>query len=178
MERLFDKEERYILKNLMEYPEEFKDKCLSVYEDDEEMKELLEEGSVLVLRKIRMEIEKGITSSDIVEAYETDKMDEIVQRAYMIEKNKELKEDIMKLYNEQYISKGKYIRNGQVFINPCMYRPPVSAEIIPDEKMAPLEKAIQEHITCLENRRAAGRIAAEKHIAGGGMPLSLTKDDE
>ena len=101
----------------------------------------------------------------------------------MIEKNKNLKEDFIKLYDQQYSSKGKYIKNGEVHskltrLEFCEYRPPVSFKVIPDSKMAPLEKAIQEHLTFLEGRRAAGRIAAEKHIAGGGTTLSLTKDDE
>ena len=35
--------------------------------------------------------------------------------------------------------------------------------------MADLEKSIQKHLDYNESRRAAGRIAAENHITGGGI---------
>ena len=174
MGRIFNEEERKIYKDLIEYPETFIDKCLSVFPEDEEMIELLEEKSFLVILKIQREINKEITSSDIVDANEHYNMDEIIQRAYMIEKNKDLKNDFNKLYEQQYTSKGKYIRNGKVLnaftrLKFCEYRPPVSAEVISDSKMADLEKSIQKHLDYNESRRAAGRIAAENHIAGGGI---------
>ena len=84
MERIFNKKEREIYKDLMEYPETFIDKCLSVFPEDEEMVELLEEKSFLVISKIQREINKEITSSDIVDANEHYNMDEIIQRAYMM----------------------------------------------------------------------------------------------
>lgn len=174
MGRIFNEEERKIYKDLMEYPETFIDKCLSVFPEDEEMVELLEEKSFLVISKIQREINKEITSSDIVDANEHYNMDEIIQRAYMIEKNKDLKNDFNKLYEQQYTSKGKYIKNGIVLnkitrFKFCEYRPPVSAEVISDSKMAGLEKSIQKHLDYNESRRTAGRIAAENHIAGGGI---------
>ncbi len=48
----------------------------------------------------------------------------------------------------------------------CPYRPPVSVEVIPDEKMRPLEEAIQRHLDYNEARRAAGRVKAGEWIAG------------
>ena len=158
MEKIFTAKEREKYKGLIEYPEEFIDKCLTVYLDDEEMAELLKEKSFLVITKIQREINKEITSSDIVEACEYDNIDEIVQRAYKIEINKELQNDFIKLYDQQYTSKGKYIKDGQVLskitrLSVCDYRPPVSTEIIPDSKMVGLEKSIQKHLEYKQNTR-------------------------
>ena len=168
MEKIFTDKERENYKGLIEYPEDFIDKCLTIYLDDEEMVELLKEKSFLVITKIQREINKEITSSDIVEAYEYDNIDEIVQRAYKIEINKELQNDFIKLYDKQYRSKGKYIKDGRVVssLGKNYFMKPVSAKPAPDYKMSSRCEAALEYN---ENCQAAGRIAAENYIAGGGI---------
>ena len=180
MEKIFTDKERENYKGLIEYPEEFIDKCLTVYLDDEEMAELLKEKSFLVITKIQREINKEITSSDIVEAYEYDNIDEIVQRAHKTEINKDLQNDFIKLYDKQYRSKGKYIKDGKVYskapkLKMVEYRKPVSAKPAPDYKMSPSCKAALEYN---ENCQAAGRIAAENHIAGGGILPSFDEEEK
>ena len=168
MERIFTDKERENYKGLIEYSEEFIDKCLNVYLDDEEMVELLKEKSFLVITKIQREINKEITSSDIIEAYEYDNIDEIVQTAYKIEINKDLQNDFIKLYDKQYRSKGKYIKDGRVVssLGKNYFRKPVSVEKLPIPEPSDRLKAALEYN---ENCQAAGRIAAGNHIAGGGI---------
>ena len=169
MGRIFTKEQREKYKNLIEYPQKFIDKCLSIYKEDEEIKELLEEKSFLINAVINSIVNKQITSSEIVEAYRNDNIDEIVQMAYKIELCKDLQKDFMKLYDEQYRSKGKYIKDGKVYNNApklVEYRKPVSVKPVPGYKMSPSCKAALEYN---ENCQAAGRIAAENYIAGGGI---------
>ena len=175
MEKIFTDKERENYKGLIEYPEEFIDKCLTIYLDDEEMAELLKEKSFLVITKIQREINKEITSSDIVEANEYDNIDEIVQRAYKIEINKDLKNDFIKLYDKQYRSKGLFIENGKVVARMSMggYRSANLKSIHPTSEVNPYWKAVLEYD---EDRRAAGKIAAENHIAGGGILPSFDEE--
>ncbi len=156
MKRRFTEEQRNQYKDLIEYSQEFIDKCLLVFAEDEEMKELLEEKSFLVNAILNSEIKKENSSKEIC---------------------KTLKNDFIKLYNEQYRSKGLFIENGKVVARMGMggYRSANLESIHPTSEVNPYWKAVLEYN---EDRRAAGRIAAENHIAGGGILPSFDEEEK
>lgn len=156
MERRFTEEQRNQYKDLIEYPQAFIDKCLLVFAEDEEMKELLEEKSFLVNAILNSEIKKENSSKEIC---------------------KTLKNDFIKLYNEQYRSKGLFIENGKVVARMGIgnYRCAKLVSVHPSFEISPRCKAALEYN---ESRRAAGRIAAENHIAGGGILPSFDDNEK
>jgi len=108
-------EQRNKYKGFIEYPKEFIDKCLLVYPNDELLKELLEEKSFALVAILDERKSDIISTEEIVEASKNGKMDDIVERAKKVEEAKDLYKDFYKLYDEQYHSKGYYIKDGKVY---------------------------------------------------------------
>lgn len=168
-------EQREKYKGLMDYPKGFIDKCLLVYPNDELVKELLEEKSLALLAILEERKLEVISTEEIVEASKNGKMDEIVERAKNIEASKELYKDFSELYDEQYHSKGNYIKDGKVHYNERVFNSyvtrhsllrnfsnPVLVEKVPEHKPS---KTLVAALDYNDARRAAGLTAAENHIS-------------
>ena len=169
------KEQREKYKGLMEYPQEFIDKCLLVYPNDELVKELLEERSLALLAVLDERRSQIISTEEIVEASKNGEMDDIVERAKKVEEAKELYNDFRVLYDEQYHSKGNYIKDGKVHYSETVFNSyvtrhsllrkfskPVLNEKLPEKKPSKMLKAALDYN---ESRYAAGIVAAGNHIS-------------
>lgn len=105
-------------KNKMEYPKEFIDKCLSIFPEDEEIKTLLDDKSYSLGEELQKRLKQMISAEELSKATEEGTMDELVKRVNTIKGTKELFARFIDLYDEQYRSKGKFIRNGLVGYSP------------------------------------------------------------
>lgn len=113
----FTKEKREIYKDRIQYPSHFIEKCLLTFPDDELVKDLLEEKSFLMCALLDERMNKEITVEQISDASDNNTLDIIVKKAKTIKACKELYSDFRTLYDEQYHSKGLYIKNGEVHYN-------------------------------------------------------------
>ena len=96
-------------KNKIEYPQEFIDKCLSVYPDDEDVKQLIEDKSFLLGRYLRQHVPALITKKELKEASENGTMEELNKRGEEIKVKRSLANDFDSLYEEQYLRKDLHI---------------------------------------------------------------------
>lgn len=107
-----EKQLKKSFKNKMEYPQEFIDKCLYAYPDDEEIKQLLEDKSYGLRMALKKKCPKEITTEELIEAAEKGTTDELVERGKRIKAAKELCDDFFELYDEQYLSRGHMISDS------------------------------------------------------------------
>lgn len=165
---IFTEKEIELYKNKMEYPQEFIDKCLKLYPDNEEVKELLDMKSFLLGSYIKNSIPAAITYEDIVEANKKCDFTEVARKNKERMDKSELLSKFLELYDEQYHSKGKCIKNGKVYFSLLReYKAPIKCEILPPEK-GPSKRLIAA-LDYNESCRAAGLKAAENYIAGGAI---------
>ncbi len=102
---------------LMEYPEEFQKKCISLYPDNEKIIDLLSKKSYLLYNELVIPDE--VTDEEIVEASKSNNFTEVARKNADRMAKKQLRDEFDKLYDEQYLSKGKYIDGyGIVVKNP------------------------------------------------------------
>lgn len=94
---------------LMEYPEEFQKKCLTLYPDNKEIIDLLSKKSYLLYDKLKKLVPNEITDEEIFEASKAKNFDEIAKKNTDRKEKMQLIEDFNKLYDDQYLSKGSYI---------------------------------------------------------------------
>ncbi len=168
-------DQKELYKNKMEYPQEFIDRCLKVFPDNEIVKELLETKSFLLGSYIKNSIPAAITYEDIVEANKKCDFTEVARKNKERMDKSELFNKFMKLYDEQYSSNGWYIKDGKVHYNENVFNSyvtrhsllrnfskPVLAEKVPEYKPSKsLVAALDYNDAC----RAAGLTAAENHIS-------------
>lgn len=112
MSNWYEETQKKLNKNKMEYPQEFIDKCLKVYPNDEVIKTLLDDKSFLLGAELEKRSKIKISSEELAESGKKGTTSELVKKADTIKAAKELLSDFIKLYDEQYRSKGNYIRNG------------------------------------------------------------------
>ncbi len=96
-------------KNKIEYPQEFIDKCLSVYPDDEDVKQLIEDKSFLLGRYLRQHVPALITKKELIEASKNGTMEELNKRGEEIKIKRGLADDFDRLYEDQYLRKDLHI---------------------------------------------------------------------
>ena len=97
-------------KNKMEYPQEFIDKCLKAYPDNEEVKQLLDDKSFLLGSFLREHMPKEITSKELSESPE---------KAIEVIIKRELVRDFDLLYETQYLRKSLHMTSvGMVESDP------------------------------------------------------------
>jgi len=65
----------------MQYPEEFKQKVLSVYSDSEEIRNMLDSGNVFLGRYLDEARQGGLSPKEVVDAYESMNLLAIYQKA-------------------------------------------------------------------------------------------------
>ena len=101
--------------NKMEYPQDFIDKCLSVYPDNEEIKELLEDKSFLLGKFLKTNISL-ITKEELKKSTK----EELDKRRKEIQAKQDLILDFEILYENQYLRNNKCIdeRCGLVYNDP------------------------------------------------------------
>ena len=151
-------------KNKMEYPQEFIDKCLCVYPDDEEIKQLLKDKSYGLRMALNKKCPKEITAEELIEAAEKGTTDELVERGKRIKAAKELCDDFFELYEEQYLSKGRAISdNGLEYDSPSIklnydirHGKIKRGEPITNAQLASLERNISYRLKQNESRRIHG----------------------
>ena len=114
MAKWYDDMQKKLNKNKMEYPKEFIDKCLSVFPEDEEIKTLLDDKSFLLGVELEKRSKQVISAEELAKASENGSTEEVVKKAIIIKGAKELFASFIELYDEQYRSKGKFIREGLV----------------------------------------------------------------
>jgi len=104
---------------LMEYPEEFQKKCISLYPDNERIIDLLSKKSYLLYNELL--IPEEVTDDEILEASKKKKFTEVARKNALRMAKLQLRDDFDKLYEEQYLSKGNYIdKNGIVVSDPIV----------------------------------------------------------
>ena len=151
-------------KNKMEYPQEFIDKCLYAYPDDEEIKQLLEDKSYGLRMVLNKKCPKEITTEELIEAAEKGTTDELVERGKRIKAAKELCDDFFELYEEQYLSKGRAISdNGLEYDSPSIklnydirHGKIKREEPITNAQLASLQRNISYRLKQNESRRIHG----------------------
>lgn len=114
MSNWYDDMQKELNKNKMEYPQEFVDKCLSVFPEDEEIKTLLDDKSFLLGEALQKKSKQVISTEELAKASEIGTTEEVVKKAKTIEGAKELFANFIDLYDEQYRSKGYFITAGLV----------------------------------------------------------------
>ena len=112
MANWYNEMQRNLNKNKMDYPQDFIDKVLESFPEDEEMKTLLNDKSFLLGEYLKKMSSKKISAEELTSANENGTMEELVKKGNQIKAAKELFSDFIKLYDEQYRSKGKFINNG------------------------------------------------------------------
>lgn len=151
-------------KNKMEYPQEFIDKCLYAYPDDEEIKQLLKDKSYGLRMALNKKCPKEITTEELIEAAEKGTTDELVERGKRIKAAKELCDDFFELYEEQYLSKGRAISdNGLEYDSPSIklnydirHGKIKREEPITNAQLASLQRNISYRLKQNESRRIHG----------------------
>ncbi|MBR2603920.1 MAG: hypothetical protein IKE10_02755 [Bacilli bacterium] len=113
-----DEMRRELCKDKMEFPQEFIDKALANFPDDEELKTLIEDKSFLLGDYLRKLCSTTISAEELSSASESGDMDNLVKKSNQINAAKELSSSFKDLYDEQYCSKGKAIKNGLVVYSP------------------------------------------------------------
>lgn len=114
MSKWFDDMQKELNKNKIKYPQDFIDKCLIIFPDDEVIKTLLDDKSFLLGEELKNRSKQVITTEELAKANENGSTEELVRKAKTIEGAKELFESFIDLYDEQYRSKGKFIDAGLV----------------------------------------------------------------
>lgn len=114
MSKWFDDMQKELNKNKINYPQDFIDKCLIIFPDDEVIKTLLDDKSFLLGEELKNRSKQVITTEELAKANENGSTEELVRKAKTIEGAKELFESFIDLYDEQYRSKGKFIDAGLV----------------------------------------------------------------
>lgn len=107
-----DEMRRELCKGKMEFPQEFIDKALANFPNDEELKILIEDKSFLLGDYLRKLCSVSISAEEFSAASENGDMDNLVKKSNQIKTAKELSSSFEELYDEQYRSKGKFIENG------------------------------------------------------------------
>ena len=126
---------RGLYKNKIQYPKEFIDKCLELFPEDDLVKDLLDENSFALVGILDERKSEKLSAEEVLEAHSRGSMDDIVQKAKRISSIKELYKDFSILYDEQYHSKGNYIKGGKVlFSKEVLHRYQVSHKILPSKK--------------------------------------------
>ena len=133
--------------NKMSYPEDFAKKCIEIYPDNEEIKELLRTQSFLLGSVLKKLISKDETDQEKIDLYET----------------------FEALYKEQYTSKGKIITAyGLIASSKSSLKQEIKkGKLIPVEKMTyaqvvSIQNNIESRINQNEERRLFGEIEAGK----------------
>lgn len=114
MIKWYDDMQKKLNKNKMNYPENFIDKCLSVFPEDEEIITLLDDKSFLLGEELEKRSKQVISTEELAKASENGNIEEVAKKAKTIEGAKELFANFIDLYDEQYRSKGKFINAGLV----------------------------------------------------------------
>ena len=108
----YQENQRELNKNKMNYPQDFIDICLKTYPDDEEVKEFLETKSFLLGNYIRKSIPAKITEEEIAAACKAGNFSEVARKNRIRIERTEIYKKFFALYEEQWLSKGRYISRG------------------------------------------------------------------
>ena len=103
--------------NKMFFPEDFKKRCKELYPNNNRIKYLLGRKSYLLRYELKKQIPAPLGKKAILRAYKKGTMDELVKIQVFYDKAEALYEEFLKLYEEQYLSKGKAINEyyGNVY---------------------------------------------------------------
>ena len=105
---------------LIEYPEEFQKKCISLYSDNEKIIDLLSKKSYLLYNELVIPDE--VTDEEILEASNKNDFTEVARKNADRMAKLQLRDEFDKLYDDQYLSKGNYINKfgNVVYNNPLL----------------------------------------------------------
>lgn len=159
--------------NKMVYPQEFIDACLSLYPDNEDVKKYINTRSFLLGNLLRKLIPNQVSDEEINEAHENNEMKDILSRIDDRFNKRKLYLQFKLLYEEQYLSKGKFISNYGLVI----YSPEAELNykiehglIKPDGKITKsqlisLQQNISDRLDQNAQRRRRGSDIAGRHIS-------------
>lgn len=94
----------------IKYPEDFKIKCLSVFEQDVEVKKLLDEGSLLLGEYLKNAGTKTISVEEFERARKSDNIDSVILKATKIINARLLWDEYFTICYNQF-SIGKPVKN-------------------------------------------------------------------
>ena len=100
---------------LMEYPEEFQKKCLELYPDNKKIIDLLSKKSFLLYNELV--IPDAVTDEEILNAANKNDFTTIVEKSTERIAKLQLRSDFYKLYDNQYLSEGKYVDKTGIVVS-------------------------------------------------------------
>ena len=148
---------------LMEYPEEFQKKCISLYPDNKKIIDLLSKKSYLLYNELVIPDE--VTDEEILEASKKNDFTEVARKSTDRMAKKQLRDDFDKLYDEQYLSKGKYIDIEYGGVIKCPYNNFGKIKEVKKVKIKNTPYFTEEEIRRNNYRRKLGAVEAGKFIS-------------
>ncbi len=172
MSKWFDDMQKELNKNKIDYPQDFIDKCLIIFPNDEVIKTLLDDKSFLLGEELQKRSKQVISEQELREASENSNMEEVVKKAKTVEGAKELLANFIDLYDKQYLSKGYLIKDGLVVYSESILfdnkikNGEIKAEAIQIDPVArrEMEEAVYFRLKQNEIRRRKGLKLAKKNL--------------